>query len=247
MEINKNIKPQKRFFSIIVPAYNEERIIKESLTYLRNLAYPISKYEVIVVENGSVDKTYKIAKDFKFQNFKISKSPKKGVSRARNFGIGKVSTKSQWVIFLDADTFLKPHFLNELNDYLNKFPKVTYGTTYITPFPSTLKHKLWHFFVINYGDFLFKYLHRIHIVKKSHLLNVKYDEDISSTEDLKFSKDLKKDGGKYFFLFTKNVLNSVRRWEKIGYMRPYFLSFYHSFLGVFNEGKLKKQKWQVVR
>ncbi len=247
MTIDKKEKTLRIFFSIIIPSYNEERIIKDSLTYLKNLTYPNDRYEVIVVENGSIDKTYEISKKFKSKNFEIFHLKEKGVSKARNFGAQKISPKSQWVLFLDADTFLKSGFLNELNDYLHKFPKVTYGTTYITPIPNTLKHKLWHFFLINYGDFIFKYLHRIHIVKKSHLFRVRYNEEISSTEDLEFSMDLAKDGGKYFFLFTRNVLNSTRRWNSEGYLKPYMISFYHSFLNIFNKKKLKKQKWKTIR
>ena len=240
------IDSSKRFFSIIVPAHNEEKIIKETLTYLKNLSYPSSMYEVIVVENGSTDKTYEIAKSFECKNFKVFHLEKSGVSVARNFGIKKVSVKSQWAIFLDADTFLKSNFLNKLNRYLDKHPQVTYGTTYITPFPSSIKHKIWHLWV-NYGDLLAKYLHRIHIVKKEHLFKVKYDESISSTEDLRFSRDLAKDQGKYFFLFTKDVLNSTRRWDSEGYIKSYLLSSYHVFLGIVNKKKLKKQKWKVIR
>lgn len=237
---------KKIFFSIIIPAHNEEKIITQTLTYLKNINYSKNRYEVIVIENGSTDKTYTIAKKFQSNNIKIYSSKEKGVSKARNLGIKKASNKMDWIICLDADTYLKPEFLNKLNNYIYKHPKVTYGTTYITPNPNTIKHKLWHIYV-NYGDFLFKFMHRIHIVKKIHLNKIRYDENIVSTEDLKFSKDLEKDGGKYFFMHTSNVLNSVRRWESEGYIKPYLLSFYHTFLGIFAKDKLKKQKWKTIR
>ncbi len=241
------VKLNKEKFSIIIPAYNEEKIIKETLEYLKNLSYPENKYEIIVIENCSIDKTYIIAKKFESNNFKIFHSEKKGVSKARNLGIEKLSLQSKWVLFLDADTFLKPNFLNELNDYLHKFPKYTHGTAYINPTKNTLKNRFFHFWLINLGDFLFKYLHRIHIVKKDYLSDIRYNEEMDVAEDLLFSKDLKKAGGKYFFMLTKNVLNSTRRWDNKGYLKPYLLNFYHSFLSIFNKEKLKKQKWKIIR
>ncbi|HHD92645.1 MAG TPA: glycosyltransferase [Candidatus Portnoybacteria bacterium] len=236
-----------KYFSIIIPAHNEEKIIGETLMHLKNLNYPKNKYEVVIVENGSTDKTYEISKSFESKNFKVVHSNQKGVSMARNLGIKNISKESQWVIFLDADTLLKPKFLNKLNEYLNTHPWVTYGTTTITPSSNTLKHKLLHTILINGGDFLFKYLHRIHIVNRDHLNRVKYNEKIISTEDLLFSKDLARDGGKYFFLRTSDVVSSTRRWDKKGYIKPYLLSCYHAFLGIFNKNKLKKQKWKVIR
>src|SRR3989344_7672697 len=94
-----------RFFSIIVPAHNEEKLIAETLTHLTALQYPKDRYEVIVVENGSTDKTFEIARRFEAPNFKILRSDK-GVSRARNYGVMQTRLDRDWYLFLDADTFL---------------------------------------------------------------------------------------------------------------------------------------------
>jgi len=45
------------FFSIVIPAYNEEKYIGTTLTALKQLEYPPDRFEVIVVDNGSTDGT----------------------------------------------------------------------------------------------------------------------------------------------------------------------------------------------
>jgi len=209
---NKNLKLKKTFFLIIIPAYNKKEIIKKTLIYLKKLNYPKNKYEVIVVENSSTDNTFKEVKKFESNNLKIFHIEKKGISIERNNGIKKASKNSEGIIFLDANTFLKENFFNELSNYILKHPKKSYETTYIFPILSTLKDEIVHFSLINNGDYLFKYLHKIHIVKKNILKKFRYEENISSTEDIIFSKDLSKAGRKYFCILTNDVLSSTRRW-----------------------------------
>ena len=48
--------------SLIIPAYNEEEIIEETLRKLKNIDYPKNKLEIIVVDDGSTDRTYEIVK-----------------------------------------------------------------------------------------------------------------------------------------------------------------------------------------
>jgi len=104
-----------------VPIYNEERYLDKTLEKLLNLNYDKDKFEIILVENGSTDRSYEIAKEYeqKSQNIRVYQS-KKGVSIAKNKGLKYVNINSNYVIFLDADTLLEKEFLNELNNYLNK-------------------------------------------------------------------------------------------------------------------------------
>ena len=108
------------FFSIVIPAHNEEKYIIPTLEHIRDLDYPKNKIEVVVVENGSKDNTFSIAKKFESENTRIVSLPQSGVSHAKNEGIKMISSKSDWTVMLDADTILKKDFLNELNTYLLK-------------------------------------------------------------------------------------------------------------------------------
>jgi len=210
---------EKLFFSIVIPAHNEEKYIEETLTNIKNLNYPADSLETIVVENGSTDKTAEIAKKFESQNIKVFISTEKGVSKARNFGISKVNLKSDWVIFLDADTILKSDFLNELNTYLQKNinKNLSVGTVSLRPLPETLVAKFWFsFFDLSYR--FFKLSFAIQIARASLLKNIKYDEQMEKAEDQKFIKDLRRFGN-FFFMHTRSVFTSTRRFTQVGWLK----------------------------
>ncbi len=101
--------PQKedlKKISFIIPVFNEEIAIVDTLNSLLNITYPKDKYEIIVVDDGSTDKTYKIAKKFqdKYPNIKVYTKKNGGCSSALNFGISKA--KGEIIARFDADTTL---------------------------------------------------------------------------------------------------------------------------------------------
>ena len=59
-----DIEPKNLFFSIIIPSHNEEKYITQTLEHIKALDYPKDKLEVFVIENGSSDNTYFVAKNF---------------------------------------------------------------------------------------------------------------------------------------------------------------------------------------
>lgn len=210
------------FFSIIIPAHNEENYIKETLTNISRLNYPLNKYEVVVVENGSTDKTFSLAKESESQNIHIYSSLAKGVSLAKNFGISKIRAESDWTIFLDADTILKPEFLNDFNNYLQTSFTKNYavGTATLLPLPDSRKARLWFAFY-DIGHKVFKASYSIQFIKTALLKKVKYDETMTMGEDLKFIKEALK-YGKFFLLKTKTVYTSTRRFEQSGWWWIFF-------------------------
>lgn len=230
------------FFSIVIPAHNEAKLIGSVLSHLKKMDYPKNRFEVILVENGSSDKTYEIAKKYESDNFKILTSSEKGVSKARNRGIEKCSPELDWALIMDADTFLEKGFLLQLNAYLNLHTDVDFGTTSIQLDDHTLTGKFWSGFT-NFFDRLFKIMHRVHIVRKDLLAKEKYDEELIVTEDLKYSRDLAKHG-KYFFMKTDKVINSARRFRHKGYVKMFFINLYH---GILPRKINKKHSWKVIR
>ena len=230
----------QRFFSIIVPAYNEERIIKETLDCLTNIEYPRDRYEIIIVENGSTDETLTIAKKYESGNCRVYQSPK-GVSRARNFGVSKCSDKMEWGILLDADTFLKKNILNEINAYLDAHPRVDYGTTAVLLDDYTRTGRFWSWY-INRTDKFIKIMHRGHIVRRELLYTVKYDEELASGEDMKYSRDLSK-YGRYFFIHTDQVITSARRFLQKGYTKMFFINMKSAL----PKWILKHSDWETIR
>ena len=94
--------------SIIVPAYNEAGYIKNLLDSIKNYITDFS-YEIIVVDNGSEDDTYLIAKTHADHVYQI---PRGMISKARNLGASKSSGKV--LVFLDADVRLTQLWVDEL-------------------------------------------------------------------------------------------------------------------------------------
>ena len=85
--------------SVIVPAYNAEKTIKDCLNGLLRQNYPKNKYEVIVVDDGSTDDTRKILKSFR--RVKLVEQEHKGPAAARNLGVKHA--KGNIVLFTDSD------------------------------------------------------------------------------------------------------------------------------------------------
>ena len=230
----------ERFFSFVVPCHNEERIIAEALECLLGLDYPKDRYEIIIVENGSTDATFEIAKRYEGPNCRIYQS-EKGVSRARNFGAQKCSAEMEWGLAMDADTFLKKNFLKELNAYLEAHPDVAYGTVEITLDDYSRRGRFWGWFT-NYFDRLFKVLHRIHIVRRDLFLRVHYDEGLVSGEDVRYGRELSR-YGKYFFMNTDQVISSARRFVQKGYIPMLFINMRAGL----PRWVLRHFDWEVIR
>ncbi len=234
-----------RFFSFVIPAHNEEKIIERTIRCLQALGYPEDRYEIIVVENGSTDETYGTAVRLESPNTRIYSS-EKGVSRARNFGLTKTSASMDWCIFMDADVFVQHGFLTDLNAYLDEHPKAGYGTTTVHLDSDALVARFWSLFN-NVTYRLFKVMFAIHIVRKDIALKISYNVDLVSGEDIAYGRAVAK-YGRYFFMKTNKVASSPRRFEKKGYFAMFFINLIHGIMMfVLPEGVLKKIGWEVIR
>jgi len=101
--------------SIIVPAYNEQDTIYGTLKSLSSLNYPKGKLEIIVVDDGSEDNTYAIAKSFK--NSKVFRRENGGKARALNFGLSKA--KGEIIACVDSDSHPLPDALLKSIPFFN--------------------------------------------------------------------------------------------------------------------------------
>ncbi len=124
---------KKPMVSILVPCYNEEKVIKASLESLINQTY--SNYEILVIDDGSTDDTYLIAKNLEFNNgktkLKAYTKPNSGKADALNFGIEKA--KGDLFLAVDADSKISSDALELMVKYFED-PKVAAvaGSVYVT-------------------------------------------------------------------------------------------------------------------
>ncbi len=94
--------------SVVICAYNAERTMDACLSSLRTLRYP--NYEVIVVNDGSTDRTLKIAQ--RYPEVRIVSQANEGLSVARNVGIKHAT--GDIVAFTDSDCVVDPDWLTYL-------------------------------------------------------------------------------------------------------------------------------------
>ncbi len=101
--------PSQPFASVIIPVLNGERTIRECLTSLINMDYPVERREILVVDNGSTDLTAEIVKSFPVRYLQ---EERRGASYARNRGIE--ASKGEILAFTDDDCVLSTGWLQEL-------------------------------------------------------------------------------------------------------------------------------------
>ncbi|MEW6171238.1 MAG: glycosyltransferase, partial [Candidatus Omnitrophota bacterium] len=113
------------FFSIVIPAHNEEKIIEQTIENLKDMDYS-GGYEVIVVNDGSSDNTAKTLDNLltKYPQWfrAVQMVPNCGKARATNVGI--VFTKGQFILVIDADCLLAKDALKYMAWHLVNFPRV---------------------------------------------------------------------------------------------------------------------------
>ena len=101
--------------SIIIPAYNEEKLIASALSSIQKALAPAIRLsydpELIVVDNNSDDRTAELAAQF---GARVVFEPIHQISRVRNAGAG--AAKGDWLIFIDADCWPEAPLINDVLD-----------------------------------------------------------------------------------------------------------------------------------
>ena len=118
------------FFSVIIPLYNKEDHIQNTLNSILNQNF--KDFEIIIIDDGSTDKSVVNAEKAlrKFKNYTIFSQQNKGLSATRNKGIS--IAKGKLFALIDADDQWQDTFLEVINSLYLKFPKATfYGTDYL--------------------------------------------------------------------------------------------------------------------
>ncbi len=111
--------------SIIIPAWNESKIISKTSNYIQKLKLPF-KYSELIFVAGGTDNTYKICKEIRSENFNnvitLKQNPEEFKSGALIKGINK--SKGDYIILIDADVFVPPNLAIEIVKSLRNFDGV---------------------------------------------------------------------------------------------------------------------------
>jgi len=103
----------KKLVSILIPAYNAEKWIEETIYSALNQTW--KNKEIIIVDDGSKDQTYSIAKKYESKNLKVVTQENKGVCAARNFALSLA--QGDYIQWLDADDILDHDKVSKQLDY----------------------------------------------------------------------------------------------------------------------------------
>lgn len=125
-------KSSRKFsVSVLVPAYNEEDSIAETIKHVCESNYPGGKLEVIVINDGSGDRTLEIARSFqkKYANLKIIN--KKNTGKADSLNAGIKIAKGDLIAVVDSDSFPEKDSIRKLTGYFAN-PKMGAVTSFVS-------------------------------------------------------------------------------------------------------------------
>ena len=101
------------FISFIVPVHNVEQYLEDCISTLRKQDIPKTEYEIICVDDGSTDGSYRILSVLaETGEIRVFRQKHKGVSAARNLGL--LEAKGEYIWFVDADDFINPSSVKKL-------------------------------------------------------------------------------------------------------------------------------------
>jgi glycosyltransferase involved in cell wall biosynthesis len=105
--------------TVIINAYNVEKYIKKCLDSIVNQTY--KNLEIIIVNDGSTDKTLEICKSYKDKRIRIINTENQGLALSRNTGLD--NAKGEYYYFVDADDFVELDVIEYLYKLIKKYDR----------------------------------------------------------------------------------------------------------------------------
>ncbi|MCL5433791.1 MAG: glycosyltransferase [Candidatus Marsarchaeota archaeon] len=223
--------------SVIIPTYNEEKYIENTLKAFKNQTF--KDFELIVADYKSKDKTIEIAKKYA----KVVTTNIKGISAGRNVGASKANGRI--FVFIDADTVPSPNTLEAYHDaFKNK--KIIMATCPIAPLgDNKIFTKMGYFLVsvvfvklLIHTPFTFMIGSNFVIRKDAFNKLNGFDPKVKTCEDLDLAKRARKIGKAKFVNNTK-VYSHTRRVEKWG-MLHYAIYHTNNYFRYYLHRKIKE-------
>ena len=105
--------------SLIVPVYNTQNYLNQCFNSLVGQSY--NNVEIILVDDGSTDNSYKICREYekKYERIKLFHKENGGLSDARNYGL--MQATGEYISFVDSDDYLKKDFVKTLVKLIKKY------------------------------------------------------------------------------------------------------------------------------
>jgi len=210
---------QLPFVSVIVPTRNEEKVIADCLDSILKVNYPKNKFEVIVSDGKSTDKTREIVKKYK----KVKLLDNQGVNSAAGRNLGVKKAKGDIVAFTDADCTVAKNWLKALVKELD--PNTVVGGANLPPkndkyFPSAVSYALGTF--LGSAGSAQSYVHsekkEVSSVPNANAMYWKkdiqkvggYNEEFVTGQDAELNYRLSQTGIKFMFIPSAKIWHKMR-------------------------------------
>jgi glycosyltransferase involved in cell wall biosynthesis len=218
--------------SVIVPAYNEEKLIEKCLKSIRSAlsanAHDGLEIELIVVDNNSSDRTAEIAREC---GAHVVFEPVNQISRARNAGAG-VAT-GEWFLFIDADSYPSAGLMGDVIALLDNEHVVGCGSKVsMRPLPiyGHILVAIWHALSL-----LCRWAAGSFVLCRAEAFRELdgFSENLYATEEIDFSIRLRKWGrprGMKFKILRRHPLETSNRKMALYGWKGFVRVFYHLIL-----------------
>jgi glycosyltransferase involved in cell wall biosynthesis len=199
--------------SIIIPAFNEARLIEQCLSSVTDSitanAKPGFTSEVIVVDNNSTDNTAELARR---SGARVVFEPINQIGLARNAGAAQAT--GDWLLFLDADSLLSPELLSDILGMIESGRYVGCGSTLRMnglPWWATMTLQVWTAVSV-----LCRWAAGALVVCRRDAFQEVggFDQELYALDEIRLSKQLKRWGrrhGLHFTILTKHPLETSSR------------------------------------
>lgn len=151
--------------SVVIPLYNKEQYIYKCIESVLSQTY--TKFEIIIIDDGSNDNSLSIVNAFNNKFIKIISQKNMGVSIARNNGVK--NAKYNFIAFIDADDEWLPNHLDELNKLVIFYPEAKlWASGYKKSNENKISQNLYKIYDLN--DYLINRLNGVSIAWTSAVL-----------------------------------------------------------------------------
>lgn len=211
--------------SIIIPVYNGEKTLIETIKSIEKQSY--RDFEVLIVNDGSSDKTLEVFEKFS-NNYKLENNyyfinqENRGAPAARNRGFK--DSRGEYLLFCDADATLKSNALEKMLKTLESDPTASY--CYSSFLWGKKTFKLWPFDPEKLKKM--PYIHTMSLIRREHFPENGWDESIKKLQDWDLWLTMLEDG--YYGVFLNEILFKVRPGGTISSWLPAFAYKYFKFL-----------------
>ena len=143
-------------FAVVVPAYNEDKMIAKTLYSLFSLVYPKNFYDVFVIADNCSDDTADIARSIGAKVLERHNKEQRGKGYALAWGFERIltdDTSYEAVVVIDSDSLVTGNLLEVMNAYLHEGARVIQSNYLVQPKP-----KAWNSEMSRIGFLLYNYV-----------------------------------------------------------------------------------------